>query len=504
MKISTLIFICLLLAAWNSGIAQGKWIKKPDFGGGKRTEAVGFSIGAQGYLGTGFNDAGFLQKDFWEFDQETDSWTQIADFGGGNRQLAVAFSTGGKGYVGTGIDSAFLMSKDFWEYDPLTNMWTQVADFIGTPTYEAVAFAVAGKGYVGTGFDFSEFPYCTKRFYQYDPQTDTWLQIDDLPGSPRVDPAAFSIGGKGYVGNGNDNNFHELKDFYQYDPVAAKWTAIADFGGTPRFRSASFSINGKGYIGAGYDSPTGFRNDFWQYDPVTNQWLQMPDLPAGVRESSVGFSIGSKGYIGTGDFSVIVYKDFWEFTPEEVAVCDIPAGTSVFNLQSSSVLLGWEQAAGAKSYSVRYREKGATSWIITLTPIRAKKLTGLTADTEYEWSVKSLCDEQSGLTSDWSPTQMFITKPLRLENEIEEATSFDVFPNPVSSTATISFSLVAAAKVSIELFSVDGKKVMTIADESFSDGNHELNLNRTSLSAGIYFLQLKTDGETLQQKLVIQ
>jgi hypothetical protein len=42
-----------------------------------------------------------------------DSWTQKDDFGGTVRSNAVGFSIGGKGYIGTGSDGSFC--KDFWE-----------------------------------------------------------------------------------------------------------------------------------------------------------------------------------------------------------------------------------------------------------------------------------------------------------------------------------------------------------------------------------------------------
>ncbi len=59
-------------------------------------------------------------KDFWEWDQETNTWTKKADFEGNARLGAVAVSIGDKGYIGTGLNGygqpyAFM---DLWEYDP--------------------------------------------------------------------------------------------------------------------------------------------------------------------------------------------------------------------------------------------------------------------------------------------------------------------------------------------------------------------------------------------------
>jgi hypothetical protein len=75
-----------------------------------------FSIGTKGYIGTGIDNNGNLLKDFWEWDQTTNTWTQKANFGGTAREDAVSFSIGSKGYIGTGADPS--TTKDFWEYTP--------------------------------------------------------------------------------------------------------------------------------------------------------------------------------------------------------------------------------------------------------------------------------------------------------------------------------------------------------------------------------------------------
>ena len=69
--------------------------------------------------------------------QAQNAWTQKADFGGTARYQAVGFSIGSKGYIGTGYGG---LTKDFWEYDPNTNAWKQKADFGGTGRYQATGF----------------------------------------------------------------------------------------------------------------------------------------------------------------------------------------------------------------------------------------------------------------------------------------------------------------------------------------------------------------------------
>jgi N-acetylneuraminic acid mutarotase len=140
---------------WEYDPISNTWTQKADVPDLPRCGAVGFSIGSKGYIGTGVG----LQSpwpvdfdDFWEYDPTTNTWTQKADFGGGIRYQAIGFSIGSKGYVGTGYKGNSIMD-DIWEYDPLTDTWTQLADFIGGARTNAVGFSIGLKGYIGTGYN---------------------------------------------------------------------------------------------------------------------------------------------------------------------------------------------------------------------------------------------------------------------------------------------------------------------------------------------------------------
>src|SRR4030095_12791456 len=116
-KSLVLLFVALLIIAFAYGQSPNSWTQKAHFGGTARTGAVGFGIGSKGYLGTGhfYDNKDHYYKDFWEYDPELNTWTQKADFGGNARRDAVGFSIGSKGYVGTGFfyDGLDHYYKDF-------------------------------------------------------------------------------------------------------------------------------------------------------------------------------------------------------------------------------------------------------------------------------------------------------------------------------------------------------------------------------------------------------
>ena len=52
-----------------------------------------------------------------------------------------------------------------------------------------------------------------------------------------------------------------------------------------------------------------------------NKWTEMKDFPGGSRAGMFSFSFNGKGYAGGGYFSdsppnETIYKDLWEYTPE--------------------------------------------------------------------------------------------------------------------------------------------------------------------------------------------
>ena len=295
----------------------GNWIRLSDLDGLARSDAVGFSIGNKGYIGTGYEGDDRL-VDFWEYDISKDSWTQKADFPGIARNSAVGFSTDSKGYVGTGFDGKNKLN-DFYEYDPSTNVWTKKSDFPGSARYAAVGMSINNKGYIGTGFDGNY----TKDFWEYDPGTDIWAQKTSIGGSKRKDAACFVISGKGYIVTGTDNGTYE-SDLWVYDPsgdVWAKKRSISnlsdddydnDYTSIIGIYKVGLSVNGKGYLITGGQT-TGVNT--WEYNPGTDLWIERHAFEGSSRADAVGFVIGNLGYITTGKSGSYYYDDLWSFDP---------------------------------------------------------------------------------------------------------------------------------------------------------------------------------------------
>ncbi|MCY7410642.1 MAG: T9SS type A sorting domain-containing protein [Chitinophagales bacterium] len=152
---------------------------------------------------------------------------------------------------------------------------------------------------------------------------------------------------------------------------------------------------------------------------------------------------------------------------------------------------------------MQYRVSGTNTWTKTSATNNYKKLKTLLSNTQYDWQVKSVCIDLGLGNSTWSAIQNFTTLPAKLVDK-ETASSFEVYPNPFSISTTILFSLRESSTVTIELFDLAGRKLRTVDVEDLSEGNHKINFNKESIAAGIYFLQFKTQTETITKKLGVE
>ncbi len=89
-----------------------------------------------------------------------------------------------------------------------------------------------------------------------------------------------------------------------------------------------------------------------------------------------------------------------------------------------------------------------------------------------------------------------------LEEEIFIST-INIFPNPISNSTTISFSLTQSQKVSLNIFNVNGRLVSTLADKMFETGENKLIWNADEVDVGIYFLQVQTIEIIKTEKLIV-
>ncbi|MBK6754503.1 MAG: hypothetical protein IPG69_13125 [Flavobacteriales bacterium] len=143
----------------------------------------------------------------------------------------------------------------------------------------------------------------------------TWVQLPDLPGTPRDDAASFSMIGKVFVGTGLDTSFALRNDWFAFDEWSSTWDIVAPLPATGRQYCSTFQVDGYAYLFGGIDG-NGPLNELWRYDPVNDTWEQRASLPAPGRYASTVIDDIQFGFICTGMLAGgIPTNETWRYDP---------------------------------------------------------------------------------------------------------------------------------------------------------------------------------------------
>jgi N-acetylneuraminic acid mutarotase len=285
-------------ASDDSAIAQGTWTAIANFPGPARSNAIGFSAGGQGYIGTGLaNDGVSIYADFYAYNPSSGTWAQVDSLsdGLGNhpRFDAASFSFDSVGYVLTGTDG-FNYMQDVWKFSPVTGQWTQLGTFPGSKRSGAVTFVYGGQGYILTGHTPS--PKWSTSNLAYD-----FWRFNPNSGNP-------------------DITWIRLRNIYNTQPG----TYDDGYTNIIRTNAAAFVILGtqggdKGFVTCGANSSTDV-NFTWEYDFLSDTWSEKAPFKGTDRTGAVGFTVQNRGFVATGlnAGAQAAYTDVYEFFPDMV------------------------------------------------------------------------------------------------------------------------------------------------------------------------------------------
>ena len=89
--------------------------------------------------------------------------------------------------------------------------------------------------------------------------------------------------------------------------------------------------------------------------------------------------------------------------------CGTPASLSATSITQTAATLNWGIISGATSYNVQYRVSPAGAWTLTTSTTNSKSVSGLTANTTYDYQVQAVC---GGVNSSYSSISTFTTLPV--------------------------------------------------------------------------------------------
>lgn len=91
-----------------------------------------------------------------------------------------------------------------------------------------------------------------------------------------------------------------------------------------------------------------------------------------------------------------------------------------------------------------------------------------------------------------------------IEEEVEVLNGIETYPNPAQDLLNLSFQLNVSSTVNINMMDMTGRVVESATHFNLNQGSHLINWNLGELPNGIYLLQIKTDTQAYNQKIVIR
>jgi hypothetical protein len=77
------------------------------------------------------------------------------------------------------------------------------------------------------------------------------------------------------------------------------------------------------------------------------------------------------------------------------------------------------------------------------------------------------------------------------------------YPNPFNPSTTIAFALPKPSEVTLKVFDASGREVATLVEENLPAGRHEVVLDASPFSSGVYFYRWQAGEFSQTRRLML-
>jgi hypothetical protein len=209
---------------------------------------------------------------------------------------------------------------------------------------------------------------------------------------------------------------------------------------------------------------------------------------------------------GTSDWSSV-----WSFTVNSQVVVP-PAVPQLISPNDGieylppDIRFSWYASSRAGSYRLQIADNNSFTAIIfedSLLTDTSRQVNGIAAGQHF-WRVNA---SNAAGTSDWSSVRSFSVGSHLGENPVSDLpTQFALmhnYPNPFNPTTTINYQLPKSAKISLRLYDLSGREVVTLVNAVQSAGYYSVIFNAANLPSGAYFYRLQAGNFVETKKLLL-
>lgn len=203
-------------------------------------------------------------------------------------------------------------SRELTRFDPREGRYEQLTplprglNHIGLTTYR-------GDVYVAGGYGRYTHAKTSRAFFRYDPSTDRWSQLPDMP-APRAAGAVGVIGHRLIWAGGAEDSVAS-SDVFAYDFRTRRWSRLPSMQ-TRREHVGEAVLGDKLYVLGGRAPQTTAVDTAERFDPRTGRWETLPPMPVpsgGLAAISLGDAVVAVS--GGNDEAETVTGAVQEFDP---------------------------------------------------------------------------------------------------------------------------------------------------------------------------------------------
>jgi N-acetylneuraminic acid mutarotase len=309
---------------------------------------------------------------------------------------------------------------------------------------------------------------------EYNPATGTWTAKAPLPLALAAhgsvcwgDSVIFVVGGP-YSSSASNLNV------YYYRPATDSWGTISNSlpSGQGRRTFALGICGNKIIMSCGYN--TVYLNSTYVGTIGSNAssitWAVAPVLPGPALSRPAGIGYENRFYVSGGDTNTTAVKNDKVY---------------IFNTATNS----WVGTILSNPNPVSNMMNGLTAKCISDT-IRLFQPGGYNASSVGTANfVITGCGTVTGIS-----TNQNLPKQYSLSQN---------YPNPFNPVTKISYELPKSGLVTLKIYDVLGKEVVTLVNEVKNAGSYSVDFNGASLSSGVYFYRLESNGFVSIKKMML-
>ncbi len=128
---------------------------------------------------------------------------------------------------------------------------------------------------------------------------------------------------------------------------------------------------------------------------------------------------------------------------------------------------------------------------------------------EFPFEVVAATGTNGLPSSDWSAwglDQLHQTSSEETVTDVATPTTYSLagaYPNPFNASTTLTVNLPEIAELTVVVYNTLGQEVVRIADGTMSAGKHDFSFNASTLSSGVYFVQVRVPGKLDELRKVV-